>query len=151
MNEPVWKNFLERTNSFIRFLLVGIVNTAVGLSIMLFLMNVFGLSYWVSTFFGNGTGAVTSFLLNRNFTFRSNIDWRRGAARFFCVILICYSAAYSLGQAIAESMEGSVRLSIQQNVAVLIGTVLYTGLNYMGQKYFVFKKNMLKPIQEGRN
>ncbi|MFE4706643.1 GtrA family protein [Peribacillus simplex] len=151
MNGTVLKNYLKHTNSFIRFLLVGIVNTAVGLSIMLFLMNVLEFSYWVSTFIGNGTGAVTSFLLNRTFTFKSDIEWRRGVARFFCVILICYSAAYSLGQAIAESMEGSVHLPIQQNVAVLIGAIFYTVLNYIGQKYFVFKKSNLRPIQEGRN
>ncbi|MGE1163089.1 GtrA family protein [Peribacillus simplex] len=150
MNGQVLKNYLKHTNSFIRFLLVGMVNTGVGLSIMLFLMNVLELSYWISTFFGNGMGAVTSFLLNRTFTFRSDIDWRRGVARFFCVILICYSAAYSLGQAIAESLEASVHFSIQQNVAVLIGTIFYTLLNYIGQKYFVFKSN-LGTIQEGRN
>ncbi|MGG4266943.1 GtrA family protein [Peribacillus simplex] len=151
MNGQVLKNYLKHTNSFIRFLLVGMVNTGVGLSIMLFLMNVLELSYWISTFFGNGTGAVMSFLLNRTFTFRSDIDWRRGVARFFCVILICYSAAYSLGQAIAESLEGSVHFSIQQNAAILIGTIFYTILNYIGQKYFVFKKSNLGTIQEGRN
>ncbi|SNT52187.1 Putative flippase GtrA (transmembrane translocase of bactoprenol-linked glucose) [Bacillus sp. OK838] len=151
MNGQVLKNYLKHTNSFIRFLLVGMVNTGVGLSIMLFLMNVLELSYWISTFFGNGMGAVTSFLLNRTFTFRSDIDWRRGVARFFCVILICYSSAYSLGQAIAESLEASVHFSIQQNVAVLIGTIFYTVLNYIGQKYFVFKKSNLGTIQEGRN
>ncbi|MBT2665024.1 GtrA family protein [Bacillus sp. ISL-4] len=151
MNGTVLKNYLKHTNSFIRFLLVGIVNTALGLSIILFLMNVLEFSYWVSTFIGNGTGAVTSFLLNRTFTFKSDIEWRRGVARFFCVILICYSAAYSLGQAIAESMEGSVYLPIQQNVAVLIGAIFYTVLNYIGQKYFVFKKSNLRPIHEGRN
>ncbi|MDW7615635.1 GtrA family protein [Peribacillus simplex] len=151
MNGQVLKNYLKHTNSFIRFLLVGMVNTGVGLSIMLFLMNVLELSYWISTFFGNGMGAVTSFLLNRTFTFRSDIDWRRGVARFFCVILICYSAAYSLGQAIAESLEASVHFSIQQNVSVLIGTIFYTVLNYIGQKYFVFKKSDLGTIQEGRN
>ncbi|MDM5296108.1 GtrA family protein [Peribacillus simplex] len=151
MNGQVLKNYLKHTNSFIRFLLVGMVNTGVGLSIMLFLMNVLELSYWISTFFGNGMGAVTSFLLNRTFTFRSDIDWRRGVARFFCVILICYSAAYSLGQAIAGSLEASVHFSIQQNVAVLIGTIFYTVLNYIGQKYFVFKKSNLGTIQEGRN
>lgn len=83
MNGTVLKNYLKQTNSFIRFLLVGIVNTAVGLSIMLFLMNALELSYWISTFIGNGTGAVTSFLLNRTFTFKSDIEWRRGVARFF--------------------------------------------------------------------
>ncbi|MFD6442136.1 GtrA family protein [Peribacillus sp. NPDC060186] len=151
MNDTSLKNYLKkRTNTFIRFLLVGIVNTAVGLSVMLTLMNVLEVSYWISTFFGNGTGAVTSFLLNRTYTFGSDIGWRRGAARFIFVILICYFAAYSLGHVFAEFLEGSSHLSIQDNVAVLIGTVFYTVLNYLGQKYFVFKKSSLGPIQEGR-
>ena len=29
---------------------------------------------------------------------------------------------------------------IQENVALLVGMVLYTGLNYFGQRFFAFRK-----------
>ena len=30
-------------------------------------------------------------------------------------------------------------VSVQENVAMLVGMCLYTGLNYLGQRFFVFK------------
>ena len=56
---------------FVRFLMVGVANTIVGLSVMYLLLHLAGLSYWTSTFLGNSVGAVVSFFLNRSFTFRS--------------------------------------------------------------------------------
>ena len=31
-------------------------------------------------------------------------------------------------------------LKVQENVAMLVGMCLYTGFNYLGQKFFAFKK-----------
>ena len=30
---------------------------------------------------------------------------------------------------------------VQENAAMLVGMCLYTGLNYLGQRFFAFKKN----------
>jgi putative flippase GtrA len=149
----ILEKYLKQTNPFFRFILVGIVNTAIGLIVMFLLMNMLDVSYWISTFLGNSTGAVTSFVLNRTFTFKSNIDWRRGAVRFLFVILICYIAAYSLSQITANSLEWYFHLSLQNkhNLAVLIGTGFYMIFNYLGQKYFVFKRIGLNPIQGRAN
>jgi len=137
-------NNLRRTNSFFRFLLVGVFNTIIGLSIMLILLNLFGWSYWLATFVGNCMGAGVSYILNRSFTFSSNINGSRGIPRFFFVILSCYIVSYSFGEIVAavatiHLSSQTLKFISQDELAVLVGTVVYTLTNYLGQKTIVFR------------
>jgi putative flippase GtrA len=135
------RGYLNRTNPFFRFLLVGIVNTIVGLSVMFLLLRVIELSYWWSTFIGNAVGACVSFLLNRSFTFQSNIAVTKGALRFVFVILSCYYLAYSFSQTIARWLAAFYPMmfaNVRDDFAILLGAFLYTVLNYIGQKTIVF-------------
>lgn len=134
------EKYRKPTNSLFRFLLVGALNTVVGLSMMFFLLNAVQLSYWTSTFIGNGVGACVSYLLNRTYTFNSNVTYQRGLPRFFTIIFACYFVAYFFSEKLAEWMSQFqfVSPSVEQNIAVLLGSVLYTISNYLGQKYFVF-------------
>ncbi|MBY6035819.1 GtrA family protein [Fictibacillus nanhaiensis] len=138
----IFENYLKPTNSFVRFLLVGVVNTAIGLSVIFILMNGFLLSYWVSTFTGNLIGAAASFILNRNYTFKSNTSIFKGSLRFGAVVLICYFLSYRLSvQLVNVHLSSQDLLLISQNdVSVILGSILYTLSNYAGQRYFVFKK-----------
>jgi putative flippase GtrA len=134
----ILESCLKRTNSVIRFLLVGVLNTFVGLSIIFFLMNVLHVNYWLSTCFGNGAGAVVSFLLNRSFTFKSDVSMKKGGLLFAAVMIVCYVASYGA----SEWISGQVPVSASRhNFAVILGTCLYAAANYLGQKYIVFKKN----------
>ncbi|WP_420063835.1 GtrA family protein [Metabacillus litoralis] len=72
------KNYYNKSNTIIRFIGVGIINTTIGISLIFLLLNVFGFSYWISTFIGNGIGAIISYILNRNFTFNSNVNNKKG-------------------------------------------------------------------------
>src|SRR6478752_1743962 len=71
--------------SFVRFLVVGLVNTGVGLSIMYVLLHIFH-HYWAATFVGNAAGAVVSYVLNRIFTLLA-------FATVYLTILDCSSPA----------------------------------------------------------
>ncbi|QED48230.1 GtrA family protein [Cytobacillus dafuensis] len=138
----ILEKYLKRTNSFIRFLLVGIMNTLTGLSIMLLLLNVIGLSYWLSTFIGNSAGAFVSYFLNRSFTFQSESKITKSLPRFIAVILVCYFISFTVSHTAAEiisdiSFFGYIFLS-KENLAVIIGTGFYTVMNYFGQKHLVF-------------
>ncbi|RHW42602.1 GtrA family protein [Neobacillus notoginsengisoli] len=134
-------NTLKRTSPFIRFALVGVVNTAAGLFIMLFLLNVFSVSYWLSTFTGNVVGAVISYFLNKAFTFESSVRFREGAPRFLAVILGCYFMSYWLsGRIVDAGAVGFLPREWADNAAVLIGSVFYTVSNYFGQKKIVFRQ-----------
>lgn len=129
--------------TFVRFIMVGVVNTLVGLSVMYLLLHGFGLSYWISTFLGNSVGACFSFFLNRRYTFRSDVSVLQGLLRFIVVILICYFISYSIGENTVKWLLNNndmITSKVKTDLAVLISTFLYTMLNYLSQKLLVFHK-----------
>lgn len=129
--------------SFVRFIMVGVVNTVVGLSVMYLLLHLLGQSYWIATFVGNSIGAFVSFILNRNFTFKSQNSMSKSAVRFVIVILCCYFLSYEMGRRfVVDILKNNdfIPKNIQTDLSVLVGTCLYTLLNYFGQKLFVFSK-----------
>ncbi|WP_260631040.1 GtrA family protein [Bacillus sp. S/N-304-OC-R1] len=139
----IMQNYLKRTNYFIRFLFVGVLNTLIGFSIMIFLLNIAGMSYWYSTFLGNTAGATFSYILNRSFTFQSKVSVKTSIFRFMFVILGCYLVAYSTSHHVLNFFVNYTLITnalIAENIAVAMGTCIYTVLNYLGQKYLVFKK-----------
>jgi len=138
--------------SFIRFLMVGVLNTIVGLSIMYTLLHLVGLSYWMSTFLGNSIGAAVSYFLNRMFTFRSRNTHLSSVLRFVFVIGLCYFLSYFIGIRVVKW--GLLLLQIDsktaiQDLGILAGTGLYTILNYFGQKFFVFRENENQSVSIG--
>lgn len=137
--------------TFVRFIIVGISNTIIGLSVMYFLLKVTGLSYWTSTFLGNSVGACVSFFLNRTFTFRSGQSGLKSMFRFIVVILFCYLISFNIGKYLVEWLLNK-NLSFSSanitNLQVLASTCLYTALNYFLQKVYVFP---MKDSQKLRN
>ncbi|WP_342352001.1 GtrA family protein [Neobacillus soli] len=124
--------------------MVGIVNTVVGLSCMYLLLHGLGQSYWIATFVGNAIGACVSYILNRNFTFKSQSSVSKSAVRFVVVILCCYFISYDIGRSLVEWMlknNNYFNAFVKTDFSILVGTCLYTILNYLGQKLFVFSKN----------
>ena len=129
--------------SFLTFLVVGVINTLFGTAIMLVLYNVFGCSYWVSSFFDYVFGSILSYFLNKHFTFHyPGTDWG-SIVKFALNIIVCYLIAYSLALPLTRYALQSMHLSkpIVENVAMLVGTVLFMVINYLGQKFFAFKRS----------
>ncbi|QIZ10576.1 GtrA family protein [Priestia megaterium] len=127
--------------TFVRFIMVGVVNTMVGLSVMYLLLHGLGLSYWMSTFLGNSVGACVSFFLNRRFTFRSDVSVLKGLLRFVVVILICYFLSFSMGKNLIHWLlinNNSITSKVKTDLAVLMSTFIYTILNFLSQKLLVF-------------
>ena len=127
--------------SFITFLVVGVVNTLVGTAIMLVLYNVFGCSYWVASFCDYFFGSILSYFLNKHFTFHYRQTDLRSIVRFTLNIVVCYLLAYSAALPLTRTALQQFGLSrpVVENVAMLVGTVLFMLINYVGQKFFAFK------------
>jgi len=132
--------------SFIKFLMVGALNTCIGLGMTYILLEGVHLSYWVSTCLGNGCGALISFFLNRRFTFKSQVSFIRGGFRFFLVVLTCYFSSYQLGLYLSNWVLGGTDIAIQNEVAVLLGSGFYTVSNFFGQRWFVFSSFQPPPF-----
>nr|WP_040340267.1 GtrA family protein [Fictibacillus macauensis] len=128
-------------HSFVRFLVVGVLNTLVGLSAIYVFMHAFSVPYWGATFLGNAIGACVSYVLNRTFTFQSKATYGKSIVRFALVIFICYVVAYFLGSKLATwAFALWLPRFDARDVAVLLGTGFYTILNYIGQRWFVFSQ-----------
>jgi putative flippase GtrA len=102
-------------------------------------MDALAVNYWLSTFIGNGAGAVVSFLLNRTFTFKSGVSLKKGGVLFVAVITLCYTVSYGTSEWLSGHIYHLFPVS-QQNLAVILGTCIYTITNYIGQKLIVFKQ-----------
>jgi putative flippase GtrA len=129
---------LDRT--FLRFILVGLVNTLAGLLIMFFLYNLAGLGYWLSSALNYLSTSVLSFFLNKYFTFKVKRYSAPMAAAFILTIVCSYIAAYSIAKPVVHALLKGYSLKIQDNVSLLAGMGVFTLLNYMGQRFIVFRK-----------
>jgi putative flippase GtrA len=137
-NNPLYNKF---NNSFIRFLIVGIINTCIGLLLIYSLLHI--TSYWTATFIGNAIGAIASFFLNRTFTFKSHSSLIKSSIKFFGVTLVCYLIAYKISLVVisyALSLLHIDNKNLIENVSVLFGMGIYTILNYLGHRSFTFAK-----------
>ncbi len=135
--------------TFVKFIFVGVINTCIGLSIMFICFDLFAWNYWMSTLSGNGVGAVISFILNKNFTFQSNVPVVRGFLRFVIVLFICYVTAYRVGLDLTNYCLNDMNVvkEYKSEIAIMVGSVLYSILNYFCQRYIVFKKITTKDIE----
>lgn len=132
--------------TFVKFICVGIINTCVGLSIMFLCFELFAWNYWMSTLTGNGVGAVISFFLNKNFTFQSNVPVIRGFLRFIFSLSICYLIAYKIGLDFTYLILDDIT-KFKNEIAIIVGSIFYSLLNYFFQRYIVFKKIPTKDVK----
>lgn len=126
---------------FVKFLAVGVLNTLFSTVIMFFLYNMFELGYWFSSAAAYIFGSVLSFFLNKNFTFQNKDSLIKTAVRFSANVIVCYVIAYGAAKPIVLSIMSGVDINnkIKENIALLVGMVLFTLLNYFGQRFFAFK------------
>lgn len=128
-----------KNSTLTRFIIVGIINTLTGMAIMFGLYNLAGCSYWVSTAANYILVSILSYFLNKSFTFRHKGEIVKSGIRFAVNIAACYLLAYGIAKpAVIWILEGQSR-TVQENTAMLVGMVLFTGLNYGGQRWFVFR------------
>lgn len=132
------KKWIDGT--LLRFLLVGVLNTLVGCGTMFVLYNLVHWSYWASSAANYIVGGMLSFVLNKYFTFRKK-EWAWGQVMRFAVnVAICWLLSYGLAKPLALHLLEGKSLWLQENAAMLAGMCLYTGLNYLGQRFFAFRK-----------
>ena len=124
-----------------KFILVGVVNTLFGTTLMFVLYNVFHVSYWWSSAANSFFGSILSYFLNKHFTFKYKGDTTGSALRFTLNILVCYLLAYGIAKPLMLWILSGYSKSVQENVAMLVGMGLFTTFNYLGQRFFAFGKH----------
>ena len=124
---------------FLKFCLVGVANTLIGSGVMYAFYNLANCSYWFSSAMNYVVGSVVSYFLNKYFTFRSNARSWGEIARFAVNIAVCYLIAYGVARPLVHAVFSSLSETANDNLAMLAGMVIFTALNYLGQRFFAFK------------
>ena len=125
--------------TFWKFIIVGVANTIFGTGIMFVFYNVFHLNYWISSCSNYFFGSILSYFLNKYFTFKSQNNNRKTMVKFVLNIAVCYLLAYGISKPLLAQILSRYDKVFQENIAMIFGMCLFVGLNYLGQRFWVFK------------
>ena len=135
-------------STIIKFIIVGVVNTVVGwvaMFLSLWLLTKMGanhtISYWVPSGVNIVVGSIVSYILNKHFTFQSDTKGKDDIVKFVINILVCYVIAYGIAQPIAKMIFKSAGKMLLKIISLLSGSILFTIINYFGQRFWVFKED----------
>lgn len=123
---------------FLKFMLVGTLNTALGYAVIFACMYLLGLSAVLSNVTGYLFGLTISYALNRSFTFKSTSKSKTELLRFLIVFLIAYLA--NLGVLLA-----SIRYAgMHEGMAQVLAGAVYVATSFLMNKYYVFRRLVLE-------
>ena len=129
---------------FIIFLVIGLVNTIFAMAVTYSIYNLLHLGYYISSFTGTFSAAVLGFFLNRKITFSSDCKILSSMIKFFTVILLSYVIAFTLSHKlflyIFSAVNLNLSISIIEQIAILFAQIIFTLINFTGQKLWTFKK-----------
>ncbi len=115
---------------FVRFLVVGVLNSAIGLALIYAAMAI-GADYRVANAIGYAGGILISFVVNRGWTFAHDGDWRASLVRWLVVVGVAYAAQFIL----VVWLHG---LGVDARIAQALGVPVYTLLSFLGARRFAF-------------
>ena len=70
------------------------------------------------------------------------MDWSwKQVGRFAFSVMLCYVLSYGMAKPIVLILLHAYPERVQENIAMLVGMFLYTGLNYLSQRFFAFKSS----------
>lgn len=132
------KLFIDKT--FLKFVIVGVINTLFGTAVMFGCYNLLHLNYWVSSAANYILGSVLSYFLNKYFTFKNTEKGWKPILKFTVNIVVCYALAYGIAKPLVGALLSGASTVIKDNGAMLVGMGLFVVLNYFGQRFFAFSE-----------
>ena len=131
---------------FWKFLMVGILNTIVGMGLQFLFFNLCGWGEWISSIVGYILGSILSYFLNKYFTFKNKEKGWKPIAKFALNIAVCYGLAYGIAIPLTKwicvanslTMFGWTVDKFAGNASMLVGSCLFVAFNYIGQRFFAF-------------
>ncbi len=130
-----------RSSTLLSFSVLGLINTAVGATIMFVFYNVFHFSYWVSTISNYVVGGTLNYILNRKYTFHYEGPQGPTIVRYVINVICCYTIAYSIAKPLIAWIFSAAHIGAQENIAMVAGMCIYGMINYFSQRFFVFRKS----------
>jgi putative flippase GtrA len=131
-------SFITKNNffEFIRFSIVGIVNTLVNLAVLFILTEFFGVYYIISAIFAFLAAVTNSFILNKIWTFKykSKKDIHIRYFQFLIVSIIAFIVNMLILYVFTEYFNFYYMLS------QIIGVACNLIINFLGNKLWTFKR-----------
>jgi putative flippase GtrA len=139
LNSFLSHRFLIFDFVFFKFIIFGTINTLIGGALVFLLYNAAGIGYWQSSAAGYVLTSILSFFLNKYFTF-SVRHWSAFMVfAFIITITISYLIAYGIAKPVMNYLLRDSPQKIRENIALFAGMCLFTGINYLGQRFIVFR------------
>jgi len=119
---------------FSKFIVVGVINTACNYGLFILLLAGFKVNYLISGALGFSFGAIIGFTLNRKWTFKSDICYKKGIIKYLSIQIFC------LGLHLATQIIVTNIFNIPESLSQLAGIVVTTFVNFILIRYLIFKK-----------
>lgn len=116
-----------------QFLLIGVLNTITGYSIIFFSLYILNLNYMISNSLGYCFGLILSFFLNKHCNFKSNNTHISEFSKFLLAFIVSFGVNSSILYLCVEGF------SVSKPVAIIFAGISYSISFFVISKYFVFK------------
>jgi putative flippase GtrA len=136
---------------FLKFLIVGVINTIVGSAIMFVLYNAAHMSYWFSSGCNYFLSSILSFFLNKYFTFTVKRWSVFMIISFILTIVISYYVPFWVARHAANYFFQNSAEKVRGNIALIAGTCLASAVSYFGQRFIVFRKKEEEILTANQN
>lgn len=133
---------IKINNTFLKFALVGVVNTLVGMGVIFVAWYFLGWGDLAANLLGYAVGFCCSYGLNRLWTFADRSPVGRSLWRFALVCAAAYAANLVVLFATRAAMGPA---SFMPHV---LGSITYTVAGYLGSRFFAFRKTSPPPTAE---
>lgn len=135
----------------LHFSIIGVFNTILGYVLIMVFYNVLHWNYWVASATSYIIGSFISYFANKKLTFKVESSNWKFALRFAVNITVCYLLAYGIAKPLVRTLMsgysqmisdkiGIAPTTIEENVAILFGMGMFVVFNFVGQKFFVFRR-----------
>ena len=132
------KHLMDKTLG--RYVLVNVLCWFVGTGVMYLLYNLHIGGYWLASASNYLIGGTMGYFLNRRFTFHSTGRQLTDLLKYVLHMLVCYFIAYTVAPKLCAGLTTRFGLHAAGNVALTVGMIFFTILNYFGQRYLVFRR-----------
>lgn len=131
---------------FAKFIMVGVMNTALTLVVIYVCKSFLEINEYVSNLIGYVAGVINSFLWNKNWVFKAKDHLLRQAAAFLIGFGCCYGLQLLIVYLIVEhTVYGDMMWTIEgftfsgYGVATLVGMAVYTVANFVFNRVVTFR------------
>ncbi|HEY5139001.1 MAG TPA: GtrA family protein, partial [Methylococcales bacterium] len=132
--------------TLIRYLLVGVLNTLVGLGVIYMAMYFLQMDIASSNAFGYTIGIMVSFALNKKWTFDSQDHVVYSFLRYLLVLLVAYVTN------LATVLFANSHFDLNPYLSQALGIIPYTTIGFLGSRYFAFRdRRGIQPLLDQAN